>query len=126
MEDKIEKISQYKVTLKGMKMAMNETDPSNKIEDPNLEIHRKNIAKIIEKFKDIKKNTIGPSCQASALQSFIQKVVEDITTCGIIRQSTSPHNALIHLAKKKGSGYRMCLDFCQLNTITTKDKFPLP
>jgi hypothetical protein len=59
LEDKIEKISQYKVTLKGMKMAMNETDPSNKIEDPNVEIHRKNIAKIIEKFKDIKRTQLS-------------------------------------------------------------------
>ena len=47
-------------------------------------------------------------------------------SCGIISPSTSPHNTPIHLAKKKDGGYRFCLDFRHLNTITTKDKYPLP
>ena len=47
-------------------------------------------------------------------------------SCGIISPSTSPHNTPIHLAKKKDGGYRFCLDFRQLNTITTKDKYPHP
>jgi hypothetical protein len=64
-----------------------------------------------------------PRRQARALlQIFIQKEVKEILDCGIISPSTSTHNALIHLAKNKGEGYRFCIDFRQLNSITTKDK----
>jgi hypothetical protein len=148
IDDEVKRLTHYKVTLAGVKVAVKEPTETINIEDPNLEIHREKITKLINKYKDMTaenlyelgkaegiKHSIQTTGQivyqrsrrqARALQSFIQKEVKEILDCGIISPSTSPHNAPIHLAKKKGGGYRFCMDFRQLNSTTTKDKFPLP
>ena len=146
IEEEIKKITHYKLALKGAMVAVKQS--TIKIDDPNLEVHREKITKILNKNKDMtaenlyelgkaigikhKIPTTGqivykrPRRQARALQSFIQKEVKEMLDCDVIEPSTSPHNAPILLAKKKGEGFRFCLDFRELNTITTKDKFPLP
>ena len=129
-------------------MTLKSNGPTINIEDPALEIHREKIKKLLDKNKDMMAEnfyelgkakeiqhtipTTGqivyqrPRRQAKVLQKFIEKEVEDMLSCGIISPSTSPHNTPINLAKKKDGGYRFCLDFRQLNTITTKDKYPHP
>jgi len=134
--------------MKGAEVTLKSNGPTINIEDPALEIHREKITKLLDKNKDMMAEnfyelgkakgihhtipTTGqivyqrPRRQAKVLQKFIEKEVEDMLSCGIISPSTSPHNTPIHLARKKDGGYRFCLDFRQLNTITTKDKYPLP
>ena len=146
VNDEIKKLRHYKVTLSSVNLA-NNIAPI-KIDSANLEMHREKITNLLDKYKDMtaenlyelgkaegikhKIPTTGqivyqrPRRQARALQKFVRKDVKEMLACGIISPSTSPHNTPIHLAKKKGGEYRFCLDFRQLNSITTKDKFPLP
>jgi hypothetical protein len=44
----------------------------------------------------------------------------------IIRPSSSTYCSLPHLTDKKHGGKRYCIDFCDLNAETIKDKFPIP
>jgi len=39
---------------------------------------------------------------------------------------SSPHGALVLFVKKKDGSLRLCIDFCGLNKITKKDRYPLP
>ena len=45
---------------------------------------------------------------------------------GFIRESTSPAAAPLLLAAKPGGGVRICHDYRGLNTVTIKNRYPLP
>ncbi|GJP34730.1 hypothetical protein CLOM_g19167, partial [Closterium sp. NIES-68] len=44
----------------------------------------------------------------------------------IICPSTSPYAAPILFSSKKDGGLRMCTDYCALNNITIKSRYPIP
>ena len=56
----------------------------------------------------------------------LKKELEEYTTKGFIRQSTSPWGSLVLLAGKKDGGRRLCVDYRALNKVTIKNKYPLP
>jgi hypothetical protein len=48
------------------------------------------------------------------------------TPTGFIRPSTSPWGCPALFVKKKDESLRLCVDYRPLNTVTIKNKYPLP
>ena len=56
----------------------------------------------------------------------LRKTLIDLIDHGFIRASQSPIGAPVLFAKKPGGGLRFYIDYRALNTITKKDRYPLP
>ncbi|XP_061705652.1 uncharacterized protein LOC133516650 [Cydia pomonella] len=80
---------------------------------------------------NIELNSDKPVCYRPYRLSYSEKTVmrekiEDMLSNGIIRESTSNYASPIILVRKKNGDFRLCVDFRKLNSITVKDKYPLP
>ena len=51
--------------------------------------------------------------------------LQDLLDKGFIRPSTSPWGAPVLFVKKKDGSLRLCINYKQLNKVTTKNKYPL-
>jgi len=56
----------------------------------------------------------------------LKEFIDENLTNGFIRSTSSPHGAPVLFVKKKDSSLQLCVDFCGLNKITKKDRYPLP
>ena len=56
----------------------------------------------------------------------LREFIETHLRSGFICSTTSPHGAPVLFTKKKDGGLRLCIDFCGLNKISKKDRYPLP
>ena len=56
----------------------------------------------------------------------LKQQLQELTESGFIRLSTSPWGALVLFVKKKDGSLRMCIDYRMLNSVTIKNKYPLP
>ena len=59
-------------------------------------------------------------------QEALKEFINENLTNGFIRSISSPHGAPVLFIKKKDGSLRLCVDFCRLNKIIKKDRYPLP
>ncbi|MBW0476533.1 hypothetical protein O181_016248 [Austropuccinia psidii MF-1] len=60
--------------------------------------------------------------KSDTLRDYISENVEK----GLIRPSSSSTGAPVLLVKQKDGGLRLCVDYCKLNSVTRKNKYPVP
>jgi hypothetical protein len=56
----------------------------------------------------------------------IEKQVKEVLAQGVIQASANPFASPTQLVGKKDLTWRLCVDFCHLNALTVKNKYPLP
>jgi hypothetical protein len=56
----------------------------------------------------------------------IEKIVQELLQEGVIHPSTIPYYSPMVMVLKKEGTWCMCPNFCALNKLTIKDKFPIP
>ena len=56
----------------------------------------------------------------------LQRQLTALLQAGLVHPSASPYAAPILFVRKKSGELRMAIDYCALNQITIKDKFPVP
>jgi hypothetical protein len=56
----------------------------------------------------------------------LTKQLQELLGKGFIRPSTSPWGCPALFVKKKDESLRLCVDYCPLNAVTIKNKYPLP
>lgn len=69
---------------------------------------------------------VKPYRHAPILKTEIEHKVSDMLQQGIIQLSSSAFASPVLLVKKKDLSWRFCVDYCQLNAITVKGKYPVP
>ena len=52
--------------------------------------------------------------------------LQELLDKGFIQHSVSPWSAPVLFMKKKDDTLRICIDYRQINTVTVKNKYPLP
>nr|GEU40558.1 transposon Ty3-G Gag-Pol polyprotein [Tanacetum cinerariifolium] len=50
---------------------------------------------------------------------------QELSDKGFLRPSSSPWGAPVLFVKKKDASFRMCIDYRELNKLTTKNRYPL-
>jgi hypothetical protein len=56
----------------------------------------------------------------------LKKQIAELQSKGFIHPSSVPWGALMLFVEKKDGTQRMCVDYCSLNEVTIKNKYPLP
>ncbi|GJU49454.1 putative reverse transcriptase domain-containing protein [Tanacetum coccineum] len=56
----------------------------------------------------------------------LSKQLQELSDKGFIRPSSSPWGAPVLFVKKKDGSFRMCIEYCELNKLTVKNRYPLP
>lgn len=56
----------------------------------------------------------------------VRDMVDDMLDAGVIRESISNYASPIILVRKRDGKVRMCIDYRMLNSITVKERYPMP
>lgn len=56
----------------------------------------------------------------------IERQVNEMLASGLIKPNMSPFASPVLLVRKKDGTWRFCVDYRRLNTLTVKNKFPMP
>ena len=69
---------------------------------------------------------VGPIYSLSVSeQETLKEFIEENLNMGFIWPTSSPYSALVLFVKKKDGSLHLCIDFCRLNHISKKDRYPL-
>ena len=63
-----------------------------------------------------------PHYQKAAMEEIIKQLIKK----GEIQESLCPFSSPAIMVRKKDGGWRLCVDYRELNAITVKGKFPVP
>ncbi|KAF3668526.1 putative ribonuclease H protein-like [Capsicum annuum] len=80
----------------------------------------------IDLFPDTQPISIPSYRMASAELKELKEQLRDLLDKDFVRPSVSPWGAPVLFLRKKNSSLRMCIDYCQLNKVTVKNKYPFP
>ncbi|MDM1593510.1 hypothetical protein [Escherichia coli] len=69
-----------------------------------------------------------PYCLSKVEREKVAKQVQDLLAMGLIQPPQSPFASPVLLVKKKDGSFRMCIDYRDLNKVTTtiKNRYPIP
>ena len=142
---KIEQIGSTKAPISVSKKAKNQLHIENEESKENRDAIKKLINEnrdiIAEKTSELGKATgirhridtgtsapifIPPRRIARSTQHIIQQNVEEMLLHKIIRPSESPYSSPVVLVDKKSGEKRFCVDYRKLNSVTKKNRYPLP
>jgi hypothetical protein len=56
----------------------------------------------------------------------IERQVKSLLAAGLIVPSSSPFASPVLLVQEKDNTWRICIDYRKLNSITVKNRFPMP
>lgn len=56
----------------------------------------------------------------------VRAMIDEMLQAGVIRESISNYASPIILVRKKDGGIRLCVDYRQLNSVTVKERYPIP
>lgn len=59
-------------------------------------------------------------------KSELEKQIKELLEASVIRPSESPYASPAILVRKKDGTWRLCIDYRKLNSLTVKNKFPIP
>ncbi|GJT68192.1 putative reverse transcriptase domain-containing protein [Tanacetum coccineum] len=68
----------------------------------------------------------APYRLASSEMKELSEQLQELSDKGFIRPSSSPLGAPVLFVKKKDGSLRMCIDYCELNKVTVKNRYPFP
>ena len=124
-----------------------ESNPSEDSEFPDLSAVPSEYLALKEAFNKVKATSLPPhrpyDCEINLLsgstppkgrlyslsgpeQRAMESYINDSLNAGIIRPSSSPAGAGFFFVGKKNGSLRPCIDYRGLNTITVKNRYPLP
>ena len=91
----------------------------------SLPLHREYDLKI--DIDETAKAPLGPVYPLSQSElGALEEFIDEHLNMGFIRPSNSLFGAPVLFVKKKDGSLRLCVNFRRLNSITRKDKYPLP
>ncbi|GJY27231.1 putative reverse transcriptase domain-containing protein [Tanacetum coccineum] len=67
----------------------------------------------------------APYILASSELQELSTQLQELSDKGFIRPSSSPWGAPVLFVKKKYGSFRMCIDYCELNKLAVKNRYPL-
>ena len=80
----------------------------------------------IDLLPDSKPVLIPPYRMSSDELKELKDQLMDLLDKGFIQPSISPWGAPVLFVNKKDMSFRICINYCQLNKVTTMNKYPLP
>lgn len=60
------------------------------------------------------------------MRAAVEHEVEKLVNADVARATTSPWASPVVMVRKKDGGWRMCVDYRRLKSVTKFDSFPLP